>query len=101
MAVTYINTDELEDISRNIVSLSKDLSDEFNSLFDRLINVPTVTQEWIGRQSQYYFRKAYYDKRQYSVFANKINELGTRIGTDARTMGTYIKSNLDQESSEV
>ena len=100
MAITYINTDELQDISNNIISLASDLNDEFTSLFDRLINVPTGTQEWVGRQSLYYFRTVYNDKRQYSIFVNKLNELGTRIGNDARTMDTYIKGSLEQEASE-
>ena len=98
MAITYINTDELEDISRNIISLADEINDEFNSLFDRLINVPTGTQEWVGRQSSYYFKTIYGDKRKYSIFVNKIKELGTRIGNDARTMNSYIKNNFEQES---
>ena len=100
MAVTYINTDEMEDISKNIIEYAGELNDIFNSLFDRFINVPTGTQEWVGKQSLYYFRKAYGEKRQYTIFANKIMELGNRIGNDARTMKSYIKSNHDQEASE-
>ena len=55
MAITYVNTTEIESIASDLISLSNEYIDEINKLFVRLSEVPSETKEWTGTQANKYY----------------------------------------------
>ena len=100
MAISYVNTVELESISKEILSLANDLNTEFNNLFMRFSEVPTVSKEWVGKQANFYFRKVASEKKQYIDFTNKLKDIGYKLSTDLYEIQTCINKNNSEESQK-
>lgn len=98
MAISYINTVEVESISKEIETYAKEYEDLINSLFLKYSEVPTITKEWVGRQADFYFQKALEDKKQYIEFANKLKELSLKIKSDSLEIESCMNKNLEEES---
>lgn len=97
MAISYINTEEVKNIAKDIVSLANDLDYEFNNLFKRFSDVPTVTKEWVGNQANYYFNHIEKDKKQYMDFSNEIRNIGKKIDEDVNQIQSSINMNNSDE----
>lgn len=97
MAITYVNTEEVNDIARDIMDLSQELNDEINNLFSRFADVPMVTQEWIGNQANYYFNRISSDKKQYTEFIGKIRNIGNELNKNVYEIDSCIRKNNDNE----
>lgn len=91
--ISYVNTDELEDIAIELSSATNDLDAEFNALFTRLNNVPTVTKEWVGGQANHYFSRVALDRQQYTNFIDSVRGLGQELSTEASSIQARIKEN--------
>lgn len=91
--ITKVNTDKMEEISKDINSAINDLEDEINALFNRFANVPTGTKEWIGNQANYYFSRIALDKKQYLMLIGRLKSIAKEIGSEASSIQTSIKSN--------
>ncbi len=100
MAISYINTYEVESIAKEIISLANDFNAEINNLFTRFSFVPGVTREWVGTQSQFYFRRIANDKKQYIDFANTLKNIGYKLSQDVYEVRTCIKKNIINESQK-
>lgn len=100
MAITYINTNQVDSISKDIINLTNDLNKEFNDLFRRFSDVPTVTREWVGKQANIYFSKIASEKQQYIDFTNKIKDIGYKLSTDIYEIQTCINKNNNEESKK-
>ena len=98
MAISYINTTEVNNISKELISLANELNTEFNNLFTRFSEVPTVTKEWVGKQSVFYFKRVASDKKQYINFSNKLRDIGYKLSTDLYEIQTCINKNNKEES---
>ena len=98
MAISYVNTTEVENISKDLISLANEFASEINSLFNRLSEVPIVTGEWVGNQAQFYFNKISTDKNQYIDFANKIKEIGYKLNKDMNEIELCITKTNNNES---
>lgn len=90
MSISYINTNEVQNIADEVVKLSTDLETEFNNLFRRLSNVPDVTKEWVGNQSEYYFSSISRDKDLFINFSNKIKNVGNELNKDVEKVNSSI-----------
>lgn len=95
--ITYIDTNEVDAISRELATLTKDLDAEFNYLFKRFANVPNVTKEWVGNQANYYFSRVDSDKQAYTTFTNELKNISRELGTVASSTQLRIKSNNSEK----
>ncbi len=98
MAISYINTTEIDNIAKEISSLSSDFNDEINNLFQRFEDVPTITQEWFGNQASFYFNKIALDKKEYINFANKLSDISNKLYSDTSEINSCLKKNINEES---
>lgn len=73
MAQITINTNELYKNAQNINILTKDTIDEFNSLFKKIEEVPYVSREWVGINSERFSNLAKEDKIKYYKFVEDLN----------------------------
>lgn len=102
MSISYINTREVEEISKELFSLSLELDKEINSLFLRFSEVPTVTGEWVGNKSQFYFNRIANDKKQYNEFSRELREMANKLSSDVYNVQSCMKKNLiDSNQKEV
>lgn len=97
MSISYINTSDVENIANNIITLSSDLETEFNNLFRRLSNVPSITKEWVGNQSEYYFNTIINDKSKYIYFSKKINNIGKTLNDEVEKINLAISTNNNDD----
>ncbi len=79
MAITYVNTTELDDIAEKLSSLSNDYLNEINNLFNRLSEVPSETKEWTGTQSKKYLNIILRDKKEYLEVGNKMKYIADEL----------------------
>ena len=98
MAISYMNTDEVENISKEIISLANEMDSEIINLFTRFSEVPSVTKEWVGSQSEVYFDKIALDKKQYIDFANTLKDIGYKLSSDAYELKVCMNKNINTES---
>lgn len=91
--ISYIDTNEVEEISKELLLATDELSTELDELFERLENVPDVTKEWVGYQAYYYFSCVASDREIYTRFVEKLREVGRELNTIATDSETYIKAN--------
>ena len=97
MAISYVNTTEVENITKEMTSLTNELETTFNDLFQRLTNVPRGTGEWIGGQADFYFDKVATDKQQYVNFINDLRKFTQMIDADMTDIRTCMKKNNNDE----
>lgn len=98
MAISYIDTERVEEIKNDLSNLNSKLNDEINSFFNRMLHVPNVTGEWVGQKSVYYFHKAAVDKKQYVKFIESLKMIETKLNIDLNEIQAGIKNNNTQES---
>lgn len=91
--ISYADTNELENIAKEISFLASDLATELNSLFNRLSSVPTDTKEWVGTQADFYFAKVETDKKQYIDIVDKIKEFSRELNSEIVDIREAIKTN--------
>lgn len=91
--ISQVDTDQIKTIAADVQSLAGDLEGEINALFRRFANVPTVTKEWIGGKSEYYFSRVGLDKQKYLNLAESLRELGQELNSEASSIESHIKSN--------
>lgn len=98
MAISYINTDEVEKISRELFTLTDELSNEIDQLFNKFSEVPYVTKEWVGQQSIYYFNKVSLDRKQYKNYISKLYEITNKLNKDVYDFKLCTNTNLKEEA---
>lgn len=100
MAITYANTDEIETIANELMSLSNEYSTEINNLFKRMASVPTDTKEWTGTQSKKYCSIISKDKSQFLEVANQLKYISNKIRTDALDINSCINDCNNNEAKK-
>ena len=98
MAISYVNTQELDNVGSELVSLAQELEKKFTSLYNRLSSVPNVTKEWVGDKAVFYFNRVKEDKQSYMNFAQKIKDVGFMIKNNAAQIQNTINNNYKKES---
>lgn len=97
MAISYINTTEVELIAKEINSLASEFQTEINNLFKRFSEVPVVTKEWTGDKSKFYFDTVEKDKQKYIDFANSISNLGLTLNNNIYEITSCINKSYNDE----
>ena len=91
--ISYVNTEEMENIADELPGIIDDLEAEFDALFTRLTNVPEVTKEWIGGQANYYFTTVADDARYYANMVETLREIVQEIRHEAGEIQAAIIAN--------
>lgn len=97
MAISYANTDKIMAISKKIKSLSLDLDKEIDDLFTRFSEVPTLTGEWVGQTSEYYFKTIAKDKKKYKNFISEIRDVANKLDKDCSDIQSCINKCMNNE----
>ena len=94
--ISYINTNEVNNVADELLKAANKLEKEFESLFSRLENVPTITREWTGNQAELYFSTIILDKQQYITFVNELKSISNVLKDAASNSDTYIEANNNE-----
>ncbi len=97
MALTYANTQEIEEIAKDLINLSNDYIAEINKLFTRLSEVPSTTKEWQGTQSIKYHNIIARDKTSFMNVGNQLKYIGEKLKNDALEISGCINSCANSE----
>lgn len=97
MAITYINTNEVESIANDLINLSNEYIDEINKLFVRLSEVPSETKEWTGTQSNKYCSVISRDKQSFLEVGNRLRYIGNKIKNDSMEVTNCVNKNFIDE----
>lgn len=97
MAITYIDTNKIEEIGNDIIALATEYQVEINKLFKRLNEVPTVTREWVGQSANKYFNLIALDKNDFLTVGNQLRNFGKQVTNVAESFNRQIKTNADEE----
>ena len=97
MAVTYFNSTEVESIAKDINELSYQFEEEINKLFNRFEGVPTMTKEWIGNKSTFYFNRISLDKRKYTDFAESLRKISYNLNDTVNEVNKSINETKVKE----
>lgn len=81
-SVTYMDTVKVEEIERDLIKLANEYNDKITRLFRRLMDVPSVTKEWVGNQSNYYFNVISSDKSKFLNFGNNLRDVANKLDSD-------------------
>lgn len=100
MAISYANTIEIENISKELITLANELTTEFNNMYTRFSEVPFNSKEWVGKQSMFYFNRIANDKKEYLNFASKIRDIGYKLSSDVYEIQTCINKNNNLETQK-
>lgn len=98
MGITYANTEEIESIANELISLSNEYNSEINSLFNRMIAVPTDTKEWTGTQAKKYSSIIAGDKAQFLEVGKQLKYIGDKIKSDASEINSCINDCNNNEA---
>lgn len=91
--ISYVDTDEVNSIAREINDATSDLEAEINNLFKRLAEVLTVTKEWMGGQAEKYFAKTESDKRTYDQAVLQLRDFSQELSREAGRVEANVKEN--------
>ena len=98
MAISYINTDEVENIANNISTQVNLYNKKIDSLFKRFSEVPTITGEWIGTQSNKYFNAIEGQKKDIVKFGKDLQALVDRLNSDVADVRATVYEEIKKES---
>lgn len=90
MSLTYANTSEIEEIAKELSSISNDYTVEINNLFTRLSNVPSETKEWQGEQSEKYHNIIAGDKAGLLNIGKELKYLADKLKSDALEISNSV-----------
>ena len=90
MADVNIDTEKMKECGKDIMALSAEIGDEFNYIFDKIINMPTITLEWTGDSALAYANKIKHDKVRYIEFKKQLYEYGKALVDYANVLEIQI-----------
>ena len=91
--ISYIDTEKVSDIATELNSAADDLDAELGSLFKRLMEVPTVSKEWTGEQSETYFAGTEIDKRGCDQLVQQIRSISQELANEASNIDATVQQN--------
>lgn len=62
------DTAKMEQCGKDMLRLIESLENKYDSLFDRLHNIPKVTGEWIGPAAENFATKVLLEKKEYDNY---------------------------------
>lgn len=76
MAEFQIDTFKLRETGNDIIKLTNELNEIFNSLFTKINNMPVTTKEWTGNASLEFVRKINIERKYYNAFKDNLCKYG-------------------------
>lgn len=98
MAITRCDTKQMQDIANDITSLANEYEQKITKMFNRLANVPYDTKEWIGNQSEKYFKTILLDKTSFIELGENIKKYSKMISDYVSEIESTVKSVSEIES---
>ena len=98
MAISYINTDEVENIANNISKQVDLYNTKIENLFKKFSEVSNITKEWFGNQADYYFRVVEGQKAQYVKFGQELQALVDRLNEDVADVRSTVTEEFKKET---
>lgn len=92
--ITYIDTEQLIQLAREIDEISSNYSTELNKIYTRLCDVPTISKEWVGQKAEYYFKDAQEEKAQCDRFIQALSNITNEMRLIASESEQTIESNM-------
>ena len=89
MGNLVLDTKKLNEIGQDIISLTRELNEEFSALFTRIANMNTRTFEWVGSASEEFIRRTNIEKVQYTKMVNTLNKYGKTLVDVAQEYESY------------
>ena len=77
--ITYIDTEEARYNLNEAKSIEAELREQIDKIYNRLVNVPEETGEWVGQKATYYFNTISQDKAPLDDFCNSLEKLNLQI----------------------
>ena len=97
MANINIDTDKFKLYADEIKKNAKEFDFLIDSLFNRIINVPTKTGEWMGEASKKFADYSAIEKKMYSDFATRLYSFGETMFNYAENLNiSNSKSNINE-----
>ncbi len=93
MAEIKVDTVKMRECGNDIMRISNEIGNEFDNLFNRLINMPTKTFEWTGMAAKSYASKMKTEKSEYIQLKNNLYNYGKYLVDCANNLDGKI-SNL-------
>lgn len=85
-----VDTKKLNESGQDIISLTRELNEEFDALFSRIANISTRTFEWVGAASEDFIRRTNIEKTQYVKMVSTLNKYGKILIDTANEYDSYV-----------
>lgn len=89
MGNLVVDTKKLNESGQDIISLTRELNEEFSALFTRIANMNTRTFEWVGSAAEEFIRRTNIEKVQYTKMVNTLNKYGKTLVDVAQEYESY------------
>ncbi len=93
MANLYVDTARLRENGERIISISNELSENFNQLFDRITNIPSKSFEWVGEGANVFSNSVSKEKNNYISLKNNVYSYGKYLVDMAEELERTINNN--------
>ncbi len=91
MATFYCNTKELKTCGQDIVSLADDFMNIIDTIFNRIGNINTRSDGWIGEDADKYVEQVLKEKQIYNALYENLKQFGLAFEQTADTFDNTIR----------
>ena len=91
MSNLNVDTARLAQSGQDIITLTKELKEEFEVLFSRISNMATRTLEWVGPSSEQFIERTNIEKIQYIKIVNTLNNYGKMLVEASENYDSVVK----------
>lgn len=89
-SVTYIDTDRVDEIKRDLIKYVNEYANLITKLFNRFRDVPYVSKEWVGNQAEFYFSSIMKDKVKFLNFGNNLRNITNKLDSDLNIITSNV-----------
>lgn len=98
--IKYADTDEIKQLASDIKNLANEYEREIMELFRRFNNVPNVTKEWIGGQSEKFFDIVSFDKEDFDSVGETIKSYADKLVSDSDFIESRVNKVIKEERND-
>lgn len=91
MSNLNVDTAKLQESGQDIITLTRELKEEFDVLFTRISNISTRTLEWVGAASEQFISRTNVEKIQYMKIINTLNSYGKILVETSNNYDSVVK----------
>ena len=92
MATINVDTVKLKECGKDIMTISTEIGNELENLFERIAQMPTVTKEWVGQGAIAYAQKAQAEKIQYMQLKDTLYNYGKYLVDCSNKIDTEVNN---------